>query len=237
MKPLQINAEVETLLNELKQHQWKTNWRVADRLAQIGPPGVPQLIEALTSPDGYVRAAAAAGLGKIRDVRAIDGLVAAMNYYDEQTYEDDEDAEARVNAAEALAQIGDPSAVDPLITAASGEDRLVASYAIDGLGLLRQARAIPTLIAALNVCDMDVPKAASRALARIGSAAVSQLIESVESSTGHWRGYAIKSLGTIGDARARNCLKITQRHRQLRTVKCRCGSRKTQSLRGDKPIR
>lgn len=193
---------INILLNELKQHDWQTNWSVARELARIGPSAVPRLIDALTDKDGYIRAAAASALGMIRDVRAVAPLIAAMQYHDDQVYEDDEDAEARINSAKALGKIGDLRALDALLRAASSEDSQVAAYAIDALGMLGDIRAIPTLIQALKVSDVDIPKSACSALVRIGTASVLPLVESLESSRGHWRIYALKALGAIGDRRA-----------------------------------
>lgn len=193
---------IERLLSELKAHDWSTTWRVSDELAQTGRPAVPRLIAALTEKDGYVRSAAAEALGKIGDARAVDPLIAAMQYRDEQVYEDDEDAEARLNAALALGKIGDLRALNDLLHTASGEDLQLASYAIDALGMLGDTRAIPTLIDALKVVDMDVPKAASSALIKIGSPAVPPLIQSLRSSEGHWRIHVLKALGGIGDLHA-----------------------------------
>lgn len=203
---MHANQEIDMLLKELKAHQWETNWQVADALSQIGVPAVPRLIDALSDPDGYVRAAAAEALGKIRDARSVDALSTAMCYHDEQIYKDDEDTEARLNAALALGKIGDVKALEPLIAVVLGQDPLLASYAIDALGMLGDSRAIPTLISALKVHDVDIPRAASRALTRIGTAAVTSLVESLKSSEGRWRIYALKSLGAIGDPGAEDCI-------------------------------
>lgn len=199
--------EIQLLLDELKQHEWDTSWRVAKELARIGEPAVPYLIKALSHEDGYVRAAAADALGKIGDARAVEPLIAAMQYHDDRTYEDGEDSEARCNAAEALGEIGDLRAVDDLIRVACGKDMLLASYAIDSLGMLGDERSIPTLVAALKITDIDVPKAARSALARFGTPAVLPLIESLQSAKGYWRVYAVKALGAIGDPRATATIK------------------------------
>ena len=193
---------IERLLSELKVHDWSTTWRVSDQLAKTGPAAVPRLITALIDKDGYVRSAAAEALGKIGDARAVDPLIAAMQYRDEQIYEDNEDGEARLNAALALGKIGDLRAMSALLEVASSKDLLLASYAIDALGMLGDTRSIPTLIDALHVHDQDVPKAACNALIRIGAPAVRPLIQSLQSSEGYWRLHALRALGGIGDRRA-----------------------------------
>lgn len=197
-----LAQQIEQLLSELKVHDWSTTWRVSDELAKTGPAAVPQLIAALTDKDGYVRSAAAEALGKIGDARAVDPLIAAMQYRDEQVYEDAEDAEARLNAALALGKIGDLRVVSELLDAASGGDLQLASYAIDALGMLGDARAIPTLIDALQIHDQDVPKSACNALIRMATPAVLPLIQSFRSAEGQWRIHLLRALGGIGDARA-----------------------------------
>lgn len=196
------SKHIEHLLSELKAHDWNTNHRVADELAQIGPPAVPRLIAALTDKDGYVRSAAAEALGSVGDGRAVESLIVAMQYRDTQVYEDDEDAEARLNATLALGKIGDLRALSELLDVASGKDLQLASYAIDALGMLGDTRAIPRLIGALQIHDQDLPKAARSALIKIGPPAVLPLIESLRNSEGHWRIHALKALGGIGDPRA-----------------------------------
>lgn len=164
-------------------------------------------MKALSDEDGYVRAAAADALGQIGDARAVEPLIAAMQYRDDRTYEDSEDTEARCNAAKALGKIGDVKALDDLLRVACDQDMLLASYAIDSLGMLGEERAIPTLVAALKISDMDVPKAACSALKKFGTRAVLPLIESLESAKGYWRVYAVKALGSIGDPRATTTIK------------------------------
>ena len=204
-----LKHDIEQLLADLKVHEWATNNRIASELAEIGPPSVPRLIAALSDTDGYVRSAAADALGRIGDASAVEPLIAAMRYRDAQAYEDDEDSEARIQAAVALGKIGDLRAFEALLDTASGTtDLLLASYAIDALGMLADPRAIPTLIEALKVSDQDVPKSARSALIKIGRPAVLPLINSLQSTQGCWRFHALRALGGIGDPRALESVQV-----------------------------
>jgi HEAT repeat protein len=142
----------------------------------------------------------------IGDKSAIEPLIRAMQYRDEQGYEDDEDIEARTRAALALGKIGDQRAFDPLIKAISEDDLQLSWYAIEALGMLRDSRAIPILIAALEHPDVDRRKSASSALVNFGDGAVPPLISIAKDMNKRWRIFAIKTLGEIGDTRALEAL-------------------------------
>lgn len=99
-------SEDETAPSEPKQ---RTAERV-QRVVQLGeagsPSGVPELIAALEDTDGNVRRLAASALGKIRDGRAVEPLLALLGY--------ESKPQVRQYAVKALGQIGDPRA-QPLL--------------------------------------------------------------------------------------------------------------------------
>lgn len=74
------------------------------------------------------REEAAEALGEIRDPRAVDPLIAALN---------DRNPEVREEAAEALGKIGDPRAVEPLTGLLGDPRREVREKAEKALGRLR----------------------------------------------------------------------------------------------------
>jgi HEAT repeat protein len=195
-------SSIDTALNSLRKHDWSASWKTAEELAKIGTPAVPRLIEALSDKDGYIREAAANALGMIGNKSAVEPLIRALQYRDEQVYEDDEDSEARMRAALALGRIGDPQAFDPLIKAISEDDMQLSWYAIEALGMLRDPRAIPVLITTLEHPDIDRRKSASSALVKFGDAAIMPLINIAKDTNRKWRIFAIKALGEIGDTRA-----------------------------------
>lgn len=92
------------------------------------------------------RSKAAEELGRLRDQRAVDSLIAVL----EDTVED-VTWSIQVAAATALGQIGDIRAVDPLIKALlRSRESPVRASAARALGLLKDQRAIPALTARLN---------------------------------------------------------------------------------------
>lgn len=195
-------SELNKALAVVKSHDWSTNRRVADELAKIGQSAVPRLIEALNDKDGYVRDVAAKALGKIGDGRAVEPLIHAMQYRDEQVYEDDEDSEARASAAIALGRIGDTRAFEPLAKAVSDDDLQLSWYAIEALGMIGDPRAISILIDSLEHPDFDRRRSARAALVKFGKEAVLPLISILKDKNRRWRIFAIDALGKIGDTRA-----------------------------------
>lgn len=197
----EINA-ISEKLDALKQHDWPTNWKTADELAQIGPPAVPRLIEALKNKDAFVREAAANALGTIGDRRAAEPLIRAMQYRDEQIYAEDEDYEARATAALALGKIGGPQVFEALTQAITDDDWQLSWYAIDALGMLGDQRAIPVLLDALEHKDPERGKVARTELVKFGEVVVPALIDVLKDSSKKQPRLAIEALGRIGDARA-----------------------------------
>jgi hypothetical protein len=105
----ELNAQVD-----VKKHEEKRN--------------VKKLIKVLQDKDekSYVRIQAANALGRLKDARAVDPLIAALN-----------DKDARKNSAWALGKIGDKKAVGPLIgvlTDRSSLGREEAAEALERLG-------------------------------------------------------------------------------------------------------
>jgi len=105
----ELNAQVN-----VKKHEEKRN--------------VKKLIKVLQDKDekSYVRIQAANALGRLKDARAVDPLIAALN-----------DKDARKNSAWALGKIGDKKAVGPLIgvlTDRSSLGREEAAEALERLG-------------------------------------------------------------------------------------------------------
>jgi len=99
------------LIAELQHSDADTARDAATSLAALGEStAVQPLIDVLKNTDDYyhpvVRAAAAAGLGRLGDSRAVDALLSTIN---------DSLAEPSAEAIRALAAIGDPRAVGALV--------------------------------------------------------------------------------------------------------------------------
>lgn len=122
---------VKQLLAELRDVN-KEKRRTA--VMKLGMLGGDQALRALMMAvqndyeDLIVRGRAAMMLGKLRDPRAVDPLIRALNAPGHQT---------PLHAAQALGKIGDPRAIEPLLMlAANGRDktRQAALEALDKLG-------------------------------------------------------------------------------------------------------
>lgn len=182
---------------------------------------IEQLIAALKAGMMGERIRAAKALGALRDARAVDPLLEAFEETGEETEsegaeeesdeEEDEEGdgrELRIEIALALGKIGDLRAFEPLFGFLERElppnygDLTTCWWVIDAVGMLRDARAIPLLIDALEHADVDVRKAARSALAEIGEPAVEPLNKVLLTEGKQYRWFAADALRRIGDQRA-----------------------------------
>ena len=128
----------------------KRDW---DKCVALGALAVEPLSAALKDERFSVRQAAAEALGKIKDPRAVEPLIAAhQNWW------------VGAAAACALGEIKDPRAVEPLIAALKDEDVNVRWPAARALGEIKDPRAVEPLIAALKDEELHVRWAAAEAL-------------------------------------------------------------------------
>jgi len=103
-------AAVEPLIVILKKDKDRSvRWSAEDALVNIGGPAVEPLIKMLNDDSWRVRRRAVRTLGKIRDPRSIEPLVASMKT--------DGDCYVRKSAARAIGEIDDPRAGQILIPA------------------------------------------------------------------------------------------------------------------------
>lgn len=159
-------------------------------LLKIGRPAVEPLIHSLwinASPE--IRGASAVVLGRIRDDRAVEPLMAAL--------EDGEEYVRRASA-KALGALRDDRAVEPLIKVLDedGEDsvRLAAAWALGEIG---DPRAVYPLIDAFRDKSPDVRFNAVWALERIGRPAVGPLVETLRRGRRSSTRFAIWALREI----------------------------------------
>jgi HEAT repeat protein len=176
-----------------------------DDLVKIGPPAVEPLIAALKDENMEARRYAAEALGRIGDARAIDPLIAALEY---------DDGFNPSSATLALVSFGS-SAVDPLITALEHENGGVRMRATQALGMIGDIRAIPHLIAVLEELGKvytdpmwyetsGIGAEAEEALVKMGGnpETVESLIGVLQDGDRLERMAAARILGQIGDRRA-----------------------------------
>lgn len=177
------------------------------------------LIGAFNDRDQSVRRAVASALGKAGDTRAVPALVAALK---------DRDGLVRFSAAKALAEFEDRRAIPALIEAFNDsnqseiESQVIFSLesskdnheilteraytqrwdAARALGKLRDKRAVPALIGALNDSDGLVRVSTAKALAELGDErGVSALINILNDSDDLARACAAEALGGFSDDR------------------------------------
>jgi HEAT repeat protein len=101
-------SAAEPLIAALLDQDYEVRELAAQALRELGEPAVEPLIAALLDQDSKVRQLAAKLLGELGNTRAVEPLVAALQ---------DEAETVRNAAAVALGEIGDPRAVEPLVTA------------------------------------------------------------------------------------------------------------------------
>ncbi len=104
------------------------------------------------------RKRAAEKLGNLRNTRAVDALVTALN---------DEDSDVRFAAAQALGYIKDPRAVESLITSLGDSSWGVQAAAAESLGWIGDTRAIGPLVTKLKD-SITIRQAAGHALNSLG---------------------------------------------------------------------
>jgi HEAT repeat protein len=158
-----------------------------------GKVAVPTLLRQLDGGCPRIRRAAAQALGRVRDARAVDSLLAHLA---------DENLEVREAAAEALGEIGDPRAVQALIVVLESDRDDAQAAAAFALGVIGDDRAILPLVHALGSDWRELGYNASCALANIGPRAVGDIDWALETGDAVARRRAVKALGMIGNKEA-----------------------------------
>jgi len=109
----------------------------------------------------------ATALGKIKDARAVEPLIAVLK---------DKDSSVRSEAAAALVSIGTP-AVELLVATLKDKDSSVRSGSVGALGKIKDARAVEPLMDCLKKDkDPSVRSEAAAALVSIGTPVVELLV-------------------------------------------------------------
>lgn len=157
------------------------------------------LIGALGDSDPEMRCRAAEVLGELRDDRAVEPLLAAL----------DDDRAVRVAAVEALGRIGDPRAIEALLGFVNGEDKRLGVVAARALGELGDSRALPELVAALGTVtqfDVDASRCAQLVESLEGLKATSALIDAMRLDNWRVRSFASMALGRMHNPEAVDAL-------------------------------
>jgi HEAT repeat protein len=166
----------------------------AERLADLGEPGLSALVTALADKRPEVRAGAAYGLWHARDEQATPLLANALR---------DPDANVRAMAALALGSFRQTWLIDPLAAAVDDPEESVRVCAAASLALLGDDRAADTLYGALTNDDIEL---ACFAAWHIGNGdlngGVEPLIRAMQGGSTELRGACAVALGDLGDPRA-----------------------------------
>jgi HEAT repeat protein len=107
--------------------------RAAEVLVWLGPAGIEPLLDVVETGNG-ARLASIRALGRLRDLRSTETLVALLS---------DEKPEVRQAAAVALGEIADPRVTRPLLTATSDSDYGVRKAALEAVQALGAAASLP----------------------------------------------------------------------------------------------
>lgn len=102
---IQKTQSAETLISFLGASDGRVRNSVRAALKKIGKPSVLPLISQLDNSDVKIRIMAAMLLGEMKDDRAVEPLISAMNFRAEQQQLDAE--KLRIEAASALGELGD----------------------------------------------------------------------------------------------------------------------------------
>ncbi len=160
---------------------------------------VPHMISELKNGDPIKREEATHALGESHDLRALGPLLEVLQNRTE-------DGQVRMSAAMALGSLGDRAAAEPLIefVKVDMEKRTgIIASGIGALGELKDPRAVPILLEALNnrAEDWLYREMAARALGNIGDR---RAVDDLIAAAYMWdtRHDAIAALAQIGDAKA-----------------------------------
>ena len=184
------DTAIPCLVHALKHEDWLVRLHAVESLGKTqSPRAVEPLLSLLfNDSDSAVREDAVRALGEIGDAGAVDHLCVAMR-----------EPGLRTVAVEALGRIGNPCAVPVLIDVVTGsappeatrtavgcgdqwnEELITQGAAVRALGLIRDDRAIPSLVAALSPIHTRAEAAAS--LAKFGSKVVPVLIPLLNNSS------------------------------------------------------
>jgi len=127
-------------------------------LGRLGAPAVEPLIDLVGKGRELERIGAARALGALKDVRALDTLVAVLK---------DTSPEVRGRAAEALGQIRDARATEPLIALLKDRDSLVRARAAGALVASESQLPVSPFMAALSDEDAEVRRWIAQGLSTV----------------------------------------------------------------------
>ncbi|OTX97405.1 hypothetical protein BK729_16330 [Bacillus thuringiensis serovar wratislaviensis] len=188
---------------------WEKKFYVHDMaartLVRVGKVAVPSLIEIIEGNDEVLCQHAADALARIKDKRAVDPLIKALNQYSSEI--------TTWKIIRSLGEIGDRKCVEFLFPyLINNRIPFIRWETADSLGKLKSIHALKYLFKALEDPHEEVRRTSARALGKIGDrSAVGILIQILEQEKGgkpredvRWE--AIRALGRIGGPNAQEAL-------------------------------
>lgn len=145
---------VDPLVRALRDGDWQVREVTVEALGMVGSPAVDAVVKQLRNWE--VRKCAIRALGKMKDERVLEPLIAQLR-----------SDEFSQDATEALVELGKP-AVPQLVAALKDKDENIRKQAVIALGRLQDQDAIDPLIEMLKDKDWFVRLTAAAALEKIG---------------------------------------------------------------------
>ncbi len=197
--PAERFEAIGTLIEALKDDEWKVRKVAADILGQLRYPeelssqgdrrAVEALREALSDGSQEVRRAAVDALARIGGTEVGHPLAYCLS---------DEDPVIRLKAATELWKVGDNQVVEPLLEALADPSWEVQMAVATALGQLGDQRAVKPLLNALKTPHWQLRWRAAAALGWLGDEqTVKPLLRSLEDETSLVRSAACESLGRL----------------------------------------
>jgi len=177
----------QSVLEALKRRDGKA-------IEQLGPTAYDALIAALRHVNDRVRSDAVYYLGRLRDPRSIEPLVALR---------EDPSPSVRGSLASALKEFADPRALRTLMALREDPSPMVRTSVASTLAKLTDPQAIGALIALLEDTDGSVRSSAASAVSQVrGPQALEPLVTLLKHPDYSVRNSAVTALGRLGDQRA-----------------------------------
>ena len=182
---------IPLLVQELLVIDERSSRNVAEALVSFGGLAVPELLGLLGNPNSpAARVWAARILGRIKDRRATDDLIARLQ---------DRDDMLRAATAEALGELEDARAIQPLVRATLTDPApQVRAYAAGAVARIQGDRAVDVLVTALADSDYSTRLRALEAFETIKVADTSPLESALRDPNANVRRRAALALERVG---------------------------------------
>jgi len=184
---------VPHLIDKFVTKSARERWTVIWILERIGSAAVPDLVEALSRPDGLVVQRVAWALGNIKDSAAVGPLMGVTTHPRWQV---------RDQAIGALGKIGDAQAAPVVITAFDDNIGQVRKSAVVAAGKLTVNEAIPQLIARFDDSFYGARLTAVEALKKMDTAMVIAALQQLIGNDPDIDRVAMRLLGELGTNKA-----------------------------------